>query len=160
MFNASGDAANPPCADNPDLWFATRGKDVADAKRKCQDCPFKMQCLTTAVDEGIEYGTWGGVSAVERKRRLGEGRVACVACKAHPSALSYEEVGRGRWPVLKATCAKCGITYRAPYKVRDAIDSTHGKAVTFEHYGCRCEPCHRASLDDRKARYRAKKAAS
>ena len=51
--------------DNP--WFPVRGADHRPAKQACEACPVREPCLEYAMDNGIQYGIWGGFS--ERGRR-------------------------------------------------------------------------------------------
>jgi len=57
---------------NPDWWFPERGgpaesgADGALAKRICQECPVRQQCLEFAL-AGREFGIWGGLTEQERK---------------------------------------------------------------------------------------------
>lgn len=51
----------------PDRLFVP-GAEQHRAKRICQHCPVKLDCLVEALDNRIEYGIWGGLT--ERQRRL------------------------------------------------------------------------------------------
>jgi WhiB family redox-sensing transcriptional regulator len=45
--------------------------DAADQKRArllCTGCPVRLECLSEALDNRIEWGVWGGMT--ERERRL------------------------------------------------------------------------------------------
>lgn len=50
----------------PDLLFVT-GAAQRDAARMCDTCPVKLQCLSDALDNRVEFGVWGGLT--ERQRR-------------------------------------------------------------------------------------------
>jgi WhiB family redox-sensing transcriptional regulator len=52
---------------DPDLWYPERGSSVKEAKRICQGCPVRVQCLEYSLDNDERFGVWGGVS--ERERR-------------------------------------------------------------------------------------------
>lgn len=48
------------------LFFPT-GNDVArQAKWMCRSCPVQQACGQWAIDNGIEFGIWGGMSTPER----------------------------------------------------------------------------------------------
>jgi WhiB family redox-sensing transcriptional regulator len=54
---------------NPDELFV-RGAAQNDAKRICHGCPVKTECLAYALDHGIEFGVWGGMTERERRALL------------------------------------------------------------------------------------------
>lgn len=55
------------CADaDPDALFV-RGSEQADARQICFSCPVRIQCLADALDAGMTFGVWGGMT--ERERR-------------------------------------------------------------------------------------------
>lgn len=65
--------------DHHQLFFSRRASDLAAAQSLCDQCPVRVACLELALQEGIEYGVWGGVifwdgQAFHRKR--GRGRPA------------------------------------------------------------------------------------
>lgn len=51
---------------DPDLLFVT-GAAQREAARMCDTCPVKLECLSDALDNRVEYGVWGGLT--ERQRR-------------------------------------------------------------------------------------------
>ncbi len=67
-----------PCRDvDPELFFPT-GKyeeTVEMAKRICRRCSVRKECLQTAMEQGEQYGIWGGTTGDERRnlRRRGLG---------------------------------------------------------------------------------------
>ena len=59
------------CADKlPSLFFPSDGVGVDTARRVCDGCPVKDQCLEYALDNRIDHGVWGGTSERERRRIL------------------------------------------------------------------------------------------
>ena len=57
------------CRDeSPSLFFPSDGVGVEVARRVCQDCPVKVECLEYALTNGIDHGVWGGASERERRR--------------------------------------------------------------------------------------------
>ena len=53
-------------------------QQIEDAKKVCQSCAVKDQCLDWALDAGQDHGVWGGMSEDERramKRRAARSRV-------------------------------------------------------------------------------------
>lgn len=58
------------CAEvDPELWFPESGHTSPAAKRICQRCPVRAQCLAAAVAQHEQHGIWGGLSYHERLLR-------------------------------------------------------------------------------------------
>ncbi len=67
--------ADAKCASSrldPETWFPERQPTVkAIAKRICQTCPVRQECLDFADQEGYDgydEGIWGGLDRDERKK--------------------------------------------------------------------------------------------
>ncbi len=62
----------PPCTNFPELFFPeVQGAAIIDtrmAKKMCQTCPIMEQCASYAIQADEEFGVWGGLSPLERKR--------------------------------------------------------------------------------------------
>lgn len=54
---------------DPDLWYPETGV-FAHAKRVCNGCPVKAECLEYALDNSERWGIWGGTSEHERRALL------------------------------------------------------------------------------------------
>jgi WhiB family redox-sensing transcriptional regulator len=64
---------------NHQLFFSQRADELAAAQELCRGCPVRIRCLELALEEGLEYGVWGGVifwdgQAYHRKRGRGRPR--------------------------------------------------------------------------------------
>lgn len=58
------------CRDvDPDSLFVP-GAAQHRAKRVCASCPVRMECLTEALDNRMEFGIWGGMTERERRSLL------------------------------------------------------------------------------------------
>ena len=75
-----------PCTSYPDLFFGDDSNspvaDVRIAKRMCQRCPIRLQCAVYGVEAEEEFGVWGGLSPLDRKklkRTYGSSRKASEA---------------------------------------------------------------------------------
>lgn len=61
------------CRDqDPELFFPVSevgpGEcQVAEAKAVCAGCPVRAECLRFAIEEGLDYGIFGGQTASERR---------------------------------------------------------------------------------------------
>jgi WhiB family redox-sensing transcriptional regulator len=54
---------------SPDELFV-RGAEQHKAKQICAGCPVRAECLAEALDNGIEWGVWGGLTERERRAVL------------------------------------------------------------------------------------------
>ena len=54
---------------NPDELFV-QGAAQNLAKRRCQGCPVRAECLADALDNRVEFGVWGGMTERERRALL------------------------------------------------------------------------------------------
>ena len=53
----------------PDALFV-RGAAQQQAKQVCIGCPVIAECLADALDNGTEFGVWGGMTERERRALL------------------------------------------------------------------------------------------
>jgi WhiB family redox-sensing transcriptional regulator len=74
---ASDKLRDAACKDLPEndkrAFYALNSANLG-AKRVCQTCPVRMECLKEAVafePPGERYGVWGGLSARERDQLFG-----------------------------------------------------------------------------------------
>ena len=58
---------------DPELFFVPRSGDVRPAKRICEGCTVKADCLSFALAHREPSGVWGGMSAQERYQLLHRG---------------------------------------------------------------------------------------
>jgi WhiB family transcriptional regulator, redox-sensing transcriptional regulator len=57
------------CAEiDPEVWFAVGAREHKFAKKICQSCPVRQQCLEYAMEAPVDYGVWGGLTERERRR--------------------------------------------------------------------------------------------
>ncbi|MER6103600.1 WhiB family transcriptional regulator [Streptomyces sp. NPDC001832] len=100
FLNGTATCAQPE--HDPDLWASTLPADQAEAARICRGCPLRPACTDHALTTGEQHGTWGGLTAKERRRILrpdddtfldGQGRVRvpCGTYKALCAHLRYGE---------------------------------------------------------------------
>ncbi|MEW2273703.1 WhiB family transcriptional regulator [Streptomyces griseofuscus] len=59
--------------EDPDLFFPIGSTGPAqvqaeEAKKVCQRCPVRQECLDWALDTGQGIGVWGGTTELERRR--------------------------------------------------------------------------------------------
>ena len=53
---------------DPEAFFPEKGGSTRDAKRVCEACVVKDQCLEYAMENDERFGIWGGLSERERRR--------------------------------------------------------------------------------------------
>jgi WhiB family redox-sensing transcriptional regulator len=59
------------------LFFSERPDELAAAQAICMECEVRLACLELALDEGQEWGVWGGVIFIDGQpfyRKRGRGR--------------------------------------------------------------------------------------
>ena len=63
-------AAEAACrGTDPDTLFV-QGAAQKRAKNICLGCPVRTECLADALDNGVEFGVWGGMTERERRALL------------------------------------------------------------------------------------------
>ncbi len=53
---------------DPEAFFPDKGGSTREAKRICQGCEVKDECLEYAMNNDERFGIWGGLSERERRR--------------------------------------------------------------------------------------------
>jgi WhiB family redox-sensing transcriptional regulator len=53
---------------DPESFFPEKGGSTREAKRVCQTCEVKTECLEYALMHDERFGIWGGLSERERRR--------------------------------------------------------------------------------------------
>lgn len=53
---------------DPEAFFPEKGGSTREAKRICQGCEVKAECLDYALHNDERFGIWGGLSERERRR--------------------------------------------------------------------------------------------
>ena len=54
------------------MFFPQWGQRATEAKRVCGRCPVSGECLEVALAMDHQHGVWGGLTARQRRKRLGE----------------------------------------------------------------------------------------
>src|SRR6476469_644737 len=73
-------AARCRTADAEDLFVT--GARQREARGFCRTCPVRAECLAHALDHGVEFGVWGGMTERERRALL----------RARPEVRSWAEL--------------------------------------------------------------------
>ncbi|ORM35863.1 WhiB family transcriptional regulator [Williamsia sp. 1135] len=53
---------------DPEAFFPEKGGSTREAKRICQGCEVRSECLEYALHKDERFGIWGGLSERERRR--------------------------------------------------------------------------------------------
>ena len=53
---------------DPDAFFPEKGGSTREAKRICESCEVRQECLEYALANDERFGIWGGLSEMERRR--------------------------------------------------------------------------------------------
>ena len=57
------------CLDaEPETFYPDKGGSTREAKRICESCPVRSECLEYALANDERFGIWGGLSERERRR--------------------------------------------------------------------------------------------
>jgi len=57
------------CAEtDPEAFFPEKGGSTREAKRICQGCEVRAECLEYALEHDERFGIWGGYSERERRK--------------------------------------------------------------------------------------------
>lgn len=57
------------CLDaDPEAFFPEKGGSTREAKRICNACDVREECLRYALENDERFGIWGGMSERERRR--------------------------------------------------------------------------------------------
>lgn len=98
---------------DPELWFPEKGANGADAKRVCQRCPVRADCLEFALTTGQNDGIWAGHNERDLRKlrsargltrpvqRISADRVCALAAEGWSYLQIAEEVGCHRTSVEK-----------------------------------------------------------
>lgn len=112
------DDPNRSCKGQPQDWFFPKVRlpngdvdeeapeppwPLPEAKRLCDHCPVKSECLNYALTTGEPAGTWGGLSAYQRELLTKpRARKSCPGCGASDGI-----VHEG----LDELCLACGVSW-------------------------------------------------
>ena len=53
---------------DPEAFFPEKGGSTREAKRVCQNCEVRSECLDYALANDERFGIWGGLSERERRK--------------------------------------------------------------------------------------------
>ncbi|GGR68398.1 transcriptional regulator WhiB [Nocardioides luteus] len=53
---------------DPEAFFPEKGGSTREAKKVCQTCEVRQDCLESALGNDERFGIWGGLSERERRK--------------------------------------------------------------------------------------------
>jgi len=53
---------------DPEAFFPEKGGSTREAKKVCQTCEVRVECLEAALMKDERFGIWGGLSERERRK--------------------------------------------------------------------------------------------
>ena len=53
---------------DPEAFFPEKGGSTREAKKVCQSCEVRAECLEYALEHDERFGIWGGLSERERRK--------------------------------------------------------------------------------------------
>ncbi|UOQ56460.1 WhiB family transcriptional regulator [Leucobacter allii] len=53
---------------DPEAFFPEKGGSTREAKRICESCEVRSECLEYALENDERFGIWGGLSERERRK--------------------------------------------------------------------------------------------
>ena len=61
-----------------EAFFPEKGTSNHDAKKICSNCEVRAECLEYALQNGEQFGVWGGLSERERRKLVGKRTVGAI----------------------------------------------------------------------------------
>lgn len=104
---------------DPDLWFLDDRRDEAEsalAVAICNECPIQADCLSYALEAGIDYGIFGGVRARHRHKMGGSDPL-----RETRQVVATVEKLVATGTDFRTACTEVGITERQGYRLRKVL---------------------------------------
>jgi WhiB family redox-sensing transcriptional regulator len=137
-WHEDAECAKPQNKDKIENFFANKPSQQLDAKKLCNVCPVKKDCLKWALDNKQIWGIWGGLDPQKIRNTLSvnwDGQEMrykrfplCPNCGVKTSFLTTATVDRpdgGRWATMRIViCTKCNFTWQSRTSA-NAVDAYH-----------------------------------
>jgi hypothetical protein len=139
-WHEDAECAKPANADAVEKFFANKPSQQLEAKKLCNICPVKQDCLTWALDNKQIWGIWGGLDSQKIRNTLSvnwEGQEMrykkfplCPNCRTKTANLKTATVDRpdgGRWATMRIVrCDLCKFTWQSRTSA-NAVDAYHSQ---------------------------------
>lgn len=137
-WHEDAECAKPEHVDKIDNFFANKPAQQWEAKKLCESCPVRKQCVEWALNNKQIWGIWGGLGPEQIRRTLSvnwEGQEMrhkrfplCPYCKAKTKHLKTATIDRpdgGRWSTMRIVrCDSCKFTWQSRTSA-NAVDAYH-----------------------------------
>lgn len=113
-------AKDANCQDTNIDFHSRKPKDIKAAKALCDECPVKLMCLQSALDNQERFGVWGGADEIELRKDQAinakgephvstQGKIRCPNCG--PLSTKYLEVVKPHRTKTDIRCTNCGLAW-------------------------------------------------
>lgn len=105
---------------DPEAFFPEKGGCIRAAKRVCQACEVRAECLESALENDEQHGIWGGLSVNERLRVAAARPAVSRPQPCQPPAVIVREAAplapavRSPESASPERCDVCGYLLTAP----------------------------------------------
>jgi WhiB family redox-sensing transcriptional regulator len=137
-WHEDAECAKPQNNDKINNFFANKPSQQWEAKKLCNECPVRKQCVQWALNNKQIWGIWGGLTPEQIRRTLSvnwEGQEMrhkrfplCPYCKAKTEHLKTATIDRpdgGRWSTMRVVhCESCKFTWQSRTSA-NAVDAYH-----------------------------------
>lgn len=137
-WHEDAECAKPEHVDKIDNFFANKPAQQWEAKKLCEVCPVRKDCVQWALNNKQIWGIWGGLGPEQIRRTLSvnwEGQEMrhkrfplCPYCKAKTKHLKTATIDRpdgGRWSTMRVVrCDECKFTWQSRTSA-NAVDAYH-----------------------------------
>ncbi|MFF4943711.1 WhiB family transcriptional regulator [Streptomyces rubiginosohelvolus] len=161
------DGTTPSCTPTTaHLFDSTDPADEAEAAAICAGCPLRPACADHALTAPEERGTWGGLTAHQRRRVLNpndgawldsEGRVR-AACGSFPALMAHRRYEETCEPCEAAQAARTATRRRKRLDEEHALGGSEAGAKLHRRMGePACVRCRAAEARLSAVRYAARR---
>jgi WhiB family redox-sensing transcriptional regulator len=137
-WHEDAECAKPQNFDKINKFFANKPSQQWEAKKLCNQCPVRKECLQWGLNNKQVWGIWGGLDPQKIRNTLSvnwEGQEIrykrfplCPYCKAKTDKLKTATVDRpdgGRWATMRIVrCDECQFTWQSRTSA-NAVDAYH-----------------------------------
>lgn len=139
-WHDDAECAKSKYKDSVPNFFANKPSQQWAAKKICNSCPVKRDCLAWALNSRQIWGIWGGLDSGQLRNTLSVGWDGnemrykrfplCPSCRSKTSELETATVERpegGRWATMRVVrCKNCDFIWQSRTSA-NAVDAFHAQ---------------------------------